>query len=298
METLGLNEQHQGIVKGYMKFAKYQRSQNLKFIEMLFQDVEMARLNESTFTKDEVQEILDNLKELVTGEVVAELIDFSHTNILLFAQLLTQAEKWHLHMTVDLSEIQNRELLDKVKIMEEADGKAQPNPHRLQPLTDQSGSTELLRMEISRLRDENLVLQSQLNNVEKQLKDMQDEKEQIKEMCTSKEEEVNVLKKKAEELTLSAQNIQTEITKSDSEQLLGEYEKVLTEQLSLELESMRQEYLSVQSQLTLAEQELERKFNQTTAYSNMKMMIAKKNDQVKELRNQLLKFQKPDEAQS
>ena len=66
------------------------------------------RLTDTTFTRDEVKELLQNLKDLVQGEVEADLIEISHTNILLFSQLLKQAEKWHLRMSVDLSEIQNR----------------------------------------------------------------------------------------------------------------------------------------------------------------------------------------------
>lgn len=68
----------------------------------------MCRLNEATYTKDEVLRLLEELQDLIKGEVEADLIEISHTNVLLFTQLLKQAEKWHLRMTVDLSEIQNR----------------------------------------------------------------------------------------------------------------------------------------------------------------------------------------------
>jgi len=40
--------------------------------------------------------------------------------------------------------------------------------------------------------------------------------------------------------------------------------------------------------------ELERKFNDTAAYINMKNMITKKNEQVRELRDRLLIYEKED----
>ncbi|KAK3514990.1 hypothetical protein QTP70_003259 [Hemibagrus guttatus] len=53
------------------------------------------------------------------------------------------------------------------------------------------------------------------------------------------------------------------------------------------LVSAKHELLRVQDQLTLAEKELEKKFQQTAAYRNMKEILNKKNDQIKELRKRL-----------
>ncbi|XP_014275379.1 leucine zipper transcription factor-like protein 1 [Halyomorpha halys] len=291
MEDLGLNEYHINIIKSYMQFAKYQRSQNIQFIDISFQDVIDARLTDTTFTRDEVKELLQNLKDLVEGEVEADLIDISHTNVLLFSQLLKQAEKWHLRMSVDLSEIQNRELLDKVKLIEENENKIQVEKKKLQPLVESNGTLELLRIEIDRIKKENEKLESNLQSAELKIMELQNEKEQL--TSENKAEEKSI--EKPDEHT--TENVNIENNKQDSETLLKEYEKILRDQLSLELESMKQEMVAVQSQLSLAEQELERKFNQTAAYTNMKMMINKKNEQVKELRTQLLKYQQEGDSQ-
>ena len=37
-----------------------------------------------------------------------ELLNTSHTNILLLKQLFSQAEKWHLNLDTDMSELENR----------------------------------------------------------------------------------------------------------------------------------------------------------------------------------------------
>ena len=51
--------------------------------------------------------------------------------------------------------------------------------------------------------------------------------------------------------------------------------------------SVKHRYLEIQEQLSMAEKELERKFNKTNAYKNMKQMLDKKNDQIKDLRRRL-----------
>ena len=66
------------------------------------------RLNEDTFTIDEVKEMLDGLLSVVRGEVESELINTAHTNVLLLRQVFIQAEKWHLKLQADISELENR----------------------------------------------------------------------------------------------------------------------------------------------------------------------------------------------
>lgn len=68
----------------------------------------LCRLTEDTFTIDEVDELLNGLLTVVRGEVDSELIHTGHTNVLLLIQLFTQAEKWHLKLQADISELENR----------------------------------------------------------------------------------------------------------------------------------------------------------------------------------------------
>ena len=65
-------------------------------------------LVEDTFTVDEVEEMLDGLLTVVRGEVEGELINTAHTNVLLLRQVFQQAEKWHLKLQADISELENR----------------------------------------------------------------------------------------------------------------------------------------------------------------------------------------------
>uniref|UniRef100_A0A8D0L2C9 Leucine zipper transcription factor-like protein 1 n=1 Tax=Sphenodon punctatus TaxID=8508 RepID=A0A8D0L2C9_SPHPU len=74
-----------------------------------------------------------------------------------------------------------------------------------------------------------------------------------------------------------------------------QFEKTLNDstasQKSLEenLVTTKHDLLKVQDQLSMAEKELEKKFQQTAAYRNMKEILTRKNDQMKELRKRLSK---------
>ena len=53
-------------------------------------------------------EILESICSVVKGEIELELTNAAHTNVLLLRQLFTQAEKWHLKLQADISELENR----------------------------------------------------------------------------------------------------------------------------------------------------------------------------------------------
>ena len=63
---------------------------------------------DDTYTLDEVTDMLDELHAVVKGELESELMNSSHTNVLLLRQLFSQAEKWHLKLQADISELENR----------------------------------------------------------------------------------------------------------------------------------------------------------------------------------------------
>lgn len=157
--ALGLNEHHQANVINYMRFARYQRTQRLRSVDACFNDLKSSRLYEDTYTADEVTEMLNGLLSVVRGEVDDELLNTSHTNVLLLRQLFQQAERWHLKLQADISELENRELLEKIKDFEEAEftGASRDtdlSALKLQPLND-SGVSELLSLKIKELEEEN-----------------------------------------------------------------------------------------------------------------------------------------------
>ncbi|XP_010622694.1 leucine zipper transcription factor-like protein 1 isoform X3 [Fukomys damarensis] len=292
MAELGLNEHHQNEVINYMRFARSKRGLRLKTVDSCFQDLKESRLAEGTFTADEVAEVLSGLRAVVHSEVESELIHTARTNALLLRQLFAQAEHWYLKLRTDVSELENRELLEQVAEFE----KAEFTTSRKKPIIDtakpklvplnEGGTAELLNKEILRLQEENEKLKSRLKAVETQATNALDEKAKLERAL----QDLQLDKGKRED-SIKAQDLSDlEITVAA---LKSEFEKTLRDKTESEksleehLATAKHELLRVQGQLGLAEKELEKKFQQTAAYRNLKEMLTKKNDQIKELRRRL-----------
>ncbi|KAK1806447.1 hypothetical protein P4O66_004962 [Electrophorus voltai] len=284
-----------------MRFARSKRLLRLKTIDSCFQDLKDSRLVEETFTMDEVGDILEGLRVVVRGEVETELINTAHTNVLLLRQLFSQAEKFYLRLQTDISELENRELLEQVAEFEKTDFKTnskinqESSKPKLAPLNE-GGVSELLNKEISRLEEENEKLRARLRTLESQAMSALDEKSKAERAL--KELQKNQGDQQACHLAtclfqsiLRAQEISS--LEETVATMQADFEKSLSanaasqKELQESLVSAKHELLRVQEQLSLAEKELEKKFQQTAAYRNMKEILGKKNDQIKELRKRL-----------
>ncbi|KAF7213527.1 leucine zipper transcription factor-like protein 1 isoform X2 [Nothobranchius furzeri] len=294
MADFGFNEHHQNEIINYMRFARSKRVLRLKTIDSCFEELKDSRLVEETFTVDEVREMMDGLQMVVRGEVEMELINTAHTNVLLLRQLFSQAEKFYLRLQSDISELENRELLEQVAEFEKTDfktiNKSQINQETIKPKLaplNEGGVSELLNKEITRLQEENDKLKSRLRTLESQ--------------ATSALEEKTKAARALKDLQ-KVQGEQKEINSLESTvaALKEDYERSLSasaasqKDLQENLISAKHELLRVQEQLALAEKELDKKFQQTAAYRNMKEILSKKNEQIKEIRKRLQKYE-PDE---
>lgn len=291
---LGLNEHHHEVVVNYLRFARYKRSHNLRGVEGCFQDVKDSRLTEDTFTADEVEDILDGLEAVVRGEVESELININHTNVLLLRQFFQQAEKWHLKLQADISELENRELIELIADFEESQfsGAAPTKPtfemKRLDPM--ESGDFQLLQNEIDRLTKENEQLKDRLKITEGKATDALDAKSKLQmELSDARNAKPNMAgEDNSEELSnlesqLAAAKIEAEKNLRMSSDKAGALED--------DLVKTKHKLLEVQEQLELKGKELEQKFSGTATYKNLKAMLVKKNEQLKELRSRLSKYE-------
>ncbi len=64
----------------------------------------------------------------------------------------------------------------------------------------------------------------------------------------------------------------------------------MQQKLEGDLTDAHKRLLEVKEQLEMTENELEKKFSQTAAYKNLKGMLSKKNQQIKQLRSALNKY--------
>ncbi|XP_054620853.1 leucine zipper transcription factor-like protein 1 [Dunckerocampus dactyliophorus] len=295
MAEFGCHKHHQNEVINYMRFARSKRLLRLKTVDSCFEELKDSRLVEETFTVDEVRDMLDGLHAVVRGEVEMELINTAHTNVLLLRQLFYQAEKFYLRLQTDISELENRELLEQVAEFEKTDFKATDSMNqesgkpKLAPLNE-GGVSELLNKEIARLQEENDILKAKLRTLESQAMSVLDDK-------TKAERALKDLQKVQGDQQLTAQSKEISCLENTVAALKEDYERTLTvsaasqKDLQENLVTAKHELLRVQEQLALAEKELDKKFQQTAAYRNMKEILTKKNEQIKEIRKRLQRYE-------
>ncbi|KAM4704694.1 leucine zipper transcription factor-like protein 1 isoform 2-T2 [Rhinophrynus dorsalis] len=258
MAEFGLNDHHQNEVINYIRFARSKRALRLKTVDSCFQDLKDSRLVEETFTVDEVADMLQGLQVVVHGEVELELINSAHTNVLLLRQIFTQAEKWYLKLQTDISELENRELLEQVAEFEKAEFTSSNKKTstdlikpKLVPISE-GGSSELLNKEIGRLCEENEKLKARLKTIETQATSALDEKTKV-------ERVLKELQKDHEDRKVKQNTQDNIVLEKTMVNLKSEFERTLIEhtakQKCLEdnLVSAKHDLLKVQEQLSFAE---------------------------------------------
>ena len=135
--------------------------------------IRFFRLLDDTYTIEEIEDILRDIREIVQLEAESELINAAHTNVLLLHQIFGQAQKWHLDLDANLADLENRDLLDQVKRWEDSEcisGTVEDSKplvqKKLAPLNE-GGPMQLLKIQIEQANEENQMLRNRLKEVEK-----------------------------------------------------------------------------------------------------------------------------------
>ncbi|KAK6182659.1 hypothetical protein SNE40_010291 [Patella caerulea] len=298
MSELGVNEHHQNQVINYMRFARYQRGQRLRAVDACFEELQGSRLNDATFTRDEMIDMLDGLLSVVRGEVESELINTAHTNVLMMRQMFQQSEKWHLKLQADISELENRDLLEQIKEFEEREftgtkRDTEFTPSKLAPLNETGGSA-LLHMRIDEIMKDNDALRQRLSKYEKVDLEGRFRSQALATDLEKAEAELRARKSNVTQADLEDLHRKMSGLQSDLEQSRRSGADTAAN-LTQDLAGTKHELLKIREMLEMAEKELEKKVSLTTPFKNLKQMLQKKNDQMKDLRKRLSKYETVDD---
>ncbi|KAH9514368.1 Leucine zipper transcription factor-like protein 1, partial [Bulinus truncatus] len=294
---LGVNEHHETQIINYMRFARYQRGQRLRAVDVCFEELKDSRLIDETFTIDEVTDMLDGLLAVVRSEVESELINTAHTNVLMTRQMCMQAEKWHLKLSTDISELENRELLEQIKEFEEREFSGAKKEKefvakKLLPIND-TGLTQLLNMKIDDLQTENDMLLQKLSKYDKEFTSNY---QKSKSLTSDLERLQAELREKGTKSGVTPEEISNMNRQMAELQLQLEQERKKSHSSSeIVIADTKHELLRIREMLELAEKELEKKVSLTVPFKNLKQMLQRKNDQLKEMRQRLMKYEKEEE---
>jgi len=170
-----LNEHHVNQFVDILRFSRLRRTQLLNDIGLIFDEESEKELNDTTYNKNEVEQIIKSIKDVVKSFVENEVLNINHMNVLLLQQFCKQAEFWHLNLLANISELENRQLLNSIKQFEEEqflkNKLLKQTTGKLEPLINE-GPVGILKKEIEDLKKENEQAKQDKENLNAKIKEL------------------------------------------------------------------------------------------------------------------------------
>ncbi|KAJ3291753.1 Leucine zipper transcription factor-like protein 1 [Borealophlyctis nickersoniae] len=258
-----LTPQHREQIISYLRFIRLKRAQSLQEVLLTFDETKERRLVETTYTADEVTDIIAEVEKTVKSIVEDELILHSHTNALLLQQYLSQADGWKMRLTSNIAELENRASLQAMAKFEEEQFSSKVKASRPKTVVVSGGSDETiesLRREVARLEIELKEAQQRKSAPSGTVDKVHSKPPQ---MTTSRLDSLPPLPDKAQ----AEQIIKAQVAKM-----------ILTEITKL------------QERVRSLEEDLNIRIDQSKPVQNLKKMLARKNEQVKDYRTRLARY--------
>eukprot|EP00026_Physarum_polycephalum_P004472 Phypoly_transcript_04493.p2 GENE.Phypoly_transcript_04493~~Phypoly_transcript_04493.p2 ORF type:complete len:303 (-),score=70.76 Phypoly_transcript_04493:1057-1965(-) len=284
LKELDIAPQHQDQIINYLNFARYKRNQHLREVDATFKDTVESRLGDDSYTQKEVSELISGLCAVVKQDVQKELLNTCHCNVLLLRQLMTQAEKIYLDLHVDTNELENQLLLKQVATFEESTQKAE-------------GTRKLAAL--PQYNDK--ALQHAVGAVSAEKEKVQERLQKLQIQCTTILKEKTTLGDRVQQLEqlLKSAKIDSTIGNTNSSATADTVAVPVEPGIPKEkYDSLQRDVATLQSALEEkarllkeADAQLTKKVNETLPFVNMKKMLKKKNEQIKEMRTKLATYE-------
>eukprot|EP01116_Phalansterium_solitarium_P018837 TRINITY_DN5114_c0_g1_i1.p1 TRINITY_DN5114_c0_g1~~TRINITY_DN5114_c0_g1_i1.p1 ORF type:complete len:347 (+),score=126.27 TRINITY_DN5114_c0_g1_i1:49-1041(+) len=312
-----LSPLHQEQLERYLKFAKFKRDQFLRDVQVAFKETRESRLNENHYTKEEVEEILESLSDVLKGDVARELQHVAHTTTVLLKMMFAQAETIMFDLYADTAQLENERLIKEIALFEDSIAAREKDPKKnLAHISKPSDAA--LQHNINKLNELNKNYKEGFEKMQKQQIEMVKARKQLEDEVARLNGEltkrgIKLDKPSAvpppaaptpdpatlQQLSQAQKDLASSRTEIDSlTKRLGELTAAAKETPTpKDLEELKKQVAAAQAELTSArkdlsasQQEFEKKINQSTPFLNMKKMLQKKNSQVRTLRELLVKY--------
>lgn len=274
---MDLNDVHKAQISRYFAFFKGKRDRHVKEIADIAEDIKDDRCSDDVYNRDDVQSIMDSYCIQVSASVKEELEKVANLSAVYVSQLLQQAQISGLQLETDISIIEDQSRIDSIQELAKF-GAAPPQPKRasLPQLSAQGYSNDPnLLQECQDLKEENRKMadrfqqmQTQTTELLRERASLSSELEKVKENFKRVRAEMS-----AQGGTASAQGIQ------EIETSVVETKKMLDDKKA-ECEEMRQD--------------LKKRLGDSAQFRELKAIIAKKNQMIKDLRARLAQYEVDD----
>ncbi|OUM64337.1 hypothetical protein PIROE2DRAFT_8888 [Piromyces sp. E2] len=198
-----LNEHHINQFVDILRFSRLRRTQLLNDIGLIFEEESEKELNDTTYNKDEVEQIINNMRDVVKNFVENEVLNINHMNVLLLQQFCKQAEFWHLNLLANISELENRQLLNNIKQFEEEQFQKnklmKQTTRKLEPLINE-GPVGILKKEIEDLKKENEQVKQDKEKLNNEIEKLTNDKNKSDDKIKVLEGKINSLQQDVKKL--------------------------------------------------------------------------------------------------
>ncbi|GMT00217.1 hypothetical protein PENTCL1PPCAC_22391, partial [Pristionchus entomophagus] len=259
-EELAVNSSHAFSLCQYLSYSRGERASRVETIKDVITQ-QSKKLNDAHYTKEEVKKILGITTNLVEIEMNNELINISHNTFLLLRQMMKQAEESNATLKLNLSEIQNIELLKAVAQFEREihDKKAERTATILK-------DPSLLDQSIKNLSSD-FVSEFYRN-------DLMNLSHALQKSSIEHDTSVNAMRQRMQK---------TEEQLANEAKIRNQEQNRISAMEKAHLE-MEQRMRDISDQLALKEAELEKKFQSTNTYLNMQKILQSKNAIIQKMR--------------
>eukprot|EP00993_Chasmostoma_nieuportense_P001957 NODE_2793_length_1089_cov_118.603950_g2663_i0.p1 GENE.NODE_2793_length_1089_cov_118.603950_g2663_i0~~NODE_2793_length_1089_cov_118.603950_g2663_i0.p1 ORF type:complete len:303 (+),score=113.29 NODE_2793_length_1089_cov_118.603950_g2663_i0:56-964(+) len=275
----GLSPESKELVQKYFLFAKRKRTLHLKDVEGEFIEFKAASLFDDSYNKADVTDIINGLLAIIKVTIENEQKDVMHTFAELLRQVLKNADEAKVPISVEMAALDNIAAISSMGFLEKnvLEGKAglaplgslKPKPsaglHPLAPIGQTQAPAGPSEAEL-KLEEENKRLNEKLQKIQQQYTTMMQEKSKLSaELTGIKESTTNALGHDA----AVQHDLQSQIS-----------------DLKIQLEKKENE-------IAVSQRELTGKLGESNQFKTIKKLLTQKNQQVKDLRTKLLKYEPP-----
>ncbi|GMR53092.1 hypothetical protein PMAYCL1PPCAC_23287, partial [Pristionchus mayeri] len=259
-EELAVNSSHAFSLCQYLAYSRGERASRVETVKDVISQ-QSKKIKEAHYTKEEVKRILATTSNLVEIEMNNELINISHNTFLLLRQMMKQAEETNATLKMNLSEIQNLELLKAVAQFEKE-------------IHDKKAERTATILKDPSLLDESIKNLSSDFVSEFYRNDLINLTNALQKSSMDHDTSVSALK----------QRMQTTEEKLASEAKFRNQEQKRINDMEKSQLEMEKRMRDISEQLALKEAELEKKFQSTNTYINMQKILQSKNAIIQRMR--------------
>mmetsp|Transcript_8843 Transcript_8843/g.25705 ORF Transcript_8843/g.25705 Transcript_8843/m.25705 type:complete len:260 (-) Transcript_8843:112-891(-) len=242
------SEDHDAVI-AFLRFFRSKRDLSLQTVEAEFHDAQADRLvdEHEVFSTRDVEDVLSGLKDVVMHSVRADMSRSVNMMALLVKQMMGSAAEQGAELSLNMTEVEDKALLDAVEKMNLDMRRATVAGAKLTSLKDEH---HRLQRETDRLSSSNATLQQRYDDLEAESAAMRKERANLR-------EEVAALKN------------QLRLARGDVAEAKGENDQYKGESMEKEAKLLR-DVEAERAAREAAEQETTKRVNETKQFSQLK----------------------------